>query len=674
MIDAFATSLTVRAIGWALLQSLWQGALVGAVTAVMLMTLRRSTASRRYLVACVSLIAIAAITMTTAVAHARELRARSLHHLDLVTQATSPTHDGRGNAAASETVSGGDTFDTRTTAASHWWSRERLEAWSVTAVPVWLIGVLLLSVRLVSSWLLVDRIRRAAVRSIPEAWQTRARDLASRLRVTPALRLVESDLVNVPMVIGCLRPIILLPGCALTGLSIQQLDAVIAHELAHVRRHDYLVNVLQTTIETLFFYHPVSWWISHQIRVERENCCDDVAVEACGDRLAYAGALADLEELRRGDAGFALAATGGPLVRRVRRVLGLSSTEEYLSPAWMVMGALITVFAFMLMGENVKSAQEPVTALPERSGETAADPRERLQRVMEAIQRTSTTKGVVRGHILDDRSNRPLANATVELSEGGRLASGATDGDGSYEVRDLEPGEYQLFVRADGYVPAEYGQRQPTEDGVRIVVRGGQVTSGVDIRLQQAGVIGGRIFADSGRGLSGVEVELIANRYLPGGFEPVAVGFAQTEADGAFRIADLRPGEYHVRAYVPAAVRPTQGDGRQVYLATYFPRVTRIEEAHAVLLSAGQEIFDVDFGLAVGATHVVSGSLVDPTGRPLGHASVVLMGLRSNTTHRQTVSSNGRFEIRNVVPGDYMLRVEDSRIPFGGPQLINTSP
>lgn len=257
MIDAFVASLTVRAIGWALLQSLWQRALVGVVTALSLTVLRRSSANCRYIVACVSLIAIAAIPVATAVAHARELRARSIQHQDGIVQSPVATADADSSAAASDLLSD-DALRTQASAEPSWW-QERLERWSVIAVALWILGVLVLSVRLVSSWLVINRIGRAAMRPIAETWQEPARRLISTLRVTATLRLVESDLVNVPMVIGWVRPIILLPGCTLTGLSPGQLEAVIAHELAHVRRHDYLVNLLQTTIETLLFYHPVMW-------------------------------------------------------------------------------------------------------------------------------------------------------------------------------------------------------------------------------------------------------------------------------------------------------------------------------------------------------------------------------------------------------------------------------
>ena len=154
------------------------------------------------------------------------------------------------------------------------------------------------------------------------------------------------------------------------------------------------------------------------------------------------------------------------------------------------------------------------------------------------------------------------------------------------------------YVSAPGYVAAQYGQRQAAEEGTGVEVRGRQITSRVDVRLQPAAIISGRIFDDAGEGLAGVEIELLAKRYLPGGVSPVAVGFAQTEASGFFRVGDLQEGEYYVRAYVPAAVRPSKGDGTQAYAPTYFPQAPRIEEAQPILVVAGQELFDVNFALA----------------------------------------------------------------------------
>ena len=130
---------------------------------------------------------------------------------------------------------------------------------------------------------------------------------------------------------GCGRR--LLPVSALAALSPRQVEAILAHELAHIRRHDYLVNLLQTLVETLLFYHPAVWWLSRRIRAERENCCDDLAVSLCGDPYAYAKALADLEELRGTSGRLVLAATGGSLLQRVRRLVGAPS-HAGRGPGW----------------------------------------------------------------------------------------------------------------------------------------------------------------------------------------------------------------------------------------------------------------------------------------------------------------------------------------------------
>jgi len=133
--------------------------------------------------------------------------------------------------------------------------------------------------------------------------------------------LLASALIAVPAVIGWWRPVILIPVSVLNGggLTPLQLDALLAHELAHVRRHDYFVNLLQLVIEVLLFYHPAVWWVSARVRQEREHCCDDLAVAACGDARLYATALLTMEQLRLA-APLAVAASGGSLIGRVRRL------------------------------------------------------------------------------------------------------------------------------------------------------------------------------------------------------------------------------------------------------------------------------------------------------------------------------------------------------------------
>jgi hypothetical protein len=135
------------------------------------------------------------------------------------------------------------------------------------------------------------------------------------------VRLLISSLAHAPMAVGDLRPVILVPIGVLTGLPFDQVEALLAHELAHIWRHDYLANLLQSAIEALLFYHPAVWWLSKQIRIEREHCCDDIAVSVAGDPIGYARALAGLESLRPAHAQVALAANGGDLLTRIRRLV-----------------------------------------------------------------------------------------------------------------------------------------------------------------------------------------------------------------------------------------------------------------------------------------------------------------------------------------------------------------
>jgi GWxTD domain-containing protein len=187
-------------------------------------------------------------------------------------------------------------------------------------VPFWIAGVLFFSARGVAGWMAVGRLRRRGVCAPPPEWQRRLDELAARLRVTRPVALLESCLTDSPVLIGYLRPAILLPLGCLTGLSAGQLECILLHELEHIRRHDYIVNLLQSAVEGLLFYHPAVWWVSRVVRAERENCCDDAVVEAVGDARAYAATLAVLEQKRSLAPQAALAATGGNLMERIRRL------------------------------------------------------------------------------------------------------------------------------------------------------------------------------------------------------------------------------------------------------------------------------------------------------------------------------------------------------------------
>jgi beta-lactamase regulating signal transducer with metallopeptidase domain len=174
----------------------------------------------------------------------------------------------------------------------------------------WLLGVALLSIRTIGGWRMIERLRRSALLEAPEAVRATFARLCERLGIESPVSLRISEHVQGPLAMGIVRSLIILPASAVMALSPQQLEAVLAHELEHVRRADYFWNLIQTTIETLFFFHPAVWWLGSRLRQQRELCCDDAAVQACTDPLIYATALLRLEERRSQQLGLAMALDG----------------------------------------------------------------------------------------------------------------------------------------------------------------------------------------------------------------------------------------------------------------------------------------------------------------------------------------------------------------------------
>jgi beta-lactamase regulating signal transducer with metallopeptidase domain len=255
---------------------------------------------------------------------------------------------------------------------------QRVEPYLPWIVCVWALGVVLFSLRLLAGWNAVRELRVAA--DVTDSlWTDRFQRLKMRLGVSYAVRLAFSTSAAVPMVIGWLKPVVLVPAGIVAGLSAAQLEAILAHELIHIRRHDYLVNLVQNVVETVFFYHPAVAWVSNCIRVEREHCCDDAASLVCGGTLDYARALAALAESQRAPA-LGVAATGGSLVERIRRLAeaaivpsrrGTSTAMPILFLLLAGLGTLGTIASVSLI--QPAAAAKPDDANPLASGEQKSD-------------------------------------------------------------------------------------------------------------------------------------------------------------------------------------------------------------------------------------------------------------------------------------------------------------
>ena len=229
--------------------------------------------------------------------------------------------------------------------------------------PFWIAGVLFFQLRGVASWMAARGLRRRGVCAATAFWQERLDRLGARVRLSRPVTLLESCVAEVPVVIGYVRPVILMPVGLLAGLPAGQVEAILLHELAHIRRHDYLVNLMQIVVEGLVFYHPAVWWISGVIRAERENCCDDLVVATQGDALAYAAALTALEQNRGAVREAVLAATGGSLVKRVRRLLVQPERQRAaLTPVFSAAVLTISLAAAMAAWQSTPPPVRPPAA------------------------------------------------------------------------------------------------------------------------------------------------------------------------------------------------------------------------------------------------------------------------------------------------------------------------
>ncbi len=336
----------VDALGWALIHSLWQCAVIAVLFAALNLAMRRASSNARYMLGYVALVAMPLAAVAT-------FLSLSQHH------ALSDYHDRFAALPPSLPVLGriATAVPSAPIALSNPLPYLNLVVW------FWVAGVIAMSVWSSAGWFTAQRLKRRSKLALPQIWQNRLEILAGQLGIRRSIRLCESALAQVPAVIGWIRPVILVPAGALINLSAQELEAVLAHELAHIRRFDYVANLLQTAIETLMFYHPAIWWIGKRIRGERENCCDDLAIAACGDRIVYARALTALEELRCGHPQFAMAATAGPLLSRVRRLLGKDDTHRRSLPVWTALATVLVAVLAVSSGIRLR-AQEDTPAPP----------------------------------------------------------------------------------------------------------------------------------------------------------------------------------------------------------------------------------------------------------------------------------------------------------------------
>ncbi|MBM4038621.1 MAG: M56 family metallopeptidase [Planctomycetes bacterium] len=373
-LNAIVGSDVAYRLGWAVLHTVWGAAAIALLWGAATAALRRRSANARYLAGCVAMAMMAAFPMTAFLrTHAPERPHQATVDLPAIAFVIEPL----GGAIGPGTLGDHPPGPLPPPRARMSWLAVASRALE-PAVPwvalAWMAGVLVLSVRQAGGWIGARRLTRRGTRAAAAGLTEALARLAKRLRVTRPVRLLESALVKVPTVIGWLQPVILTPVGFAAGLSAEQVEALLAHELAHIRRGDYLVNLLQSLVETLLFYHPAVWLVSRRVRIERENCCDDLVVACGGEPAAYADALARVAERAVGGrprlAAAALGAANRPSELRVRvaRLLGRGAEPKaHGGRAWPLALALILVLAAVSY-VNCRSPESPAPADMAASG------------------------------------------------------------------------------------------------------------------------------------------------------------------------------------------------------------------------------------------------------------------------------------------------------------------
>jgi beta-lactamase regulating signal transducer with metallopeptidase domain len=431
-VPTFLLPLASR-IGLALMHAMWEGALIAAVLAAALAFLKRASPVPRYWLSCA---AMAALPVASAITFAilpdggpSELAEPPIVNGQVVT--TSHRSDRNalegGASVIAERANQPVPQSVRDTGPHNHWPLSR-------ALPVlgaaWVIGVMGFSVYRLGGWVVLRcLISRGTV--LDGCWPRTLRRLADKLGIRRPVRLLQSAQIAVPMVAGWVRPIVLLPVSAINNMPLDQLEALLAHELAHVGRNDYLVNLVLTAIETVFFCHPLAWWISRQVRREREDCCDDLATGVLSSKVLYARALADLEGSRLGFQP-ALAASDGNLLRRIRRILG---RQNPVRPA---AGILVPFICLALAAAGCLALQaaqhQPNSSAP--ATEPAA----------------ASVRSTIAGHVIDS-NGKPVAGASLLVASSASwpdaqtVASTTSGKDGEFSIHYSLPNPRPQFER-----------------------------------------------------------------------------------------------------------------------------------------------------------------------------------------------------------------------------------
>ncbi len=343
VITQFFSDSFIEAFGWTVLHSLWQATLIAIITGFLLLACRKKSARTRYNIAAFGLFSIFIAAFGT------------FWYLYQSSFSAPLTAGISANLAAAVEGIELEAISAASVQGFQNYFNEHLPL----IVTLWLMGAVIFFLRLLGGLIYIQHLRHHCIKIMDNIWLDTLSSLSKKLPGDKFVALAESKLVKVPLVIGHLKPLILFPIGMINQLSPQEVEAILAHELAHIYRNDYLVNIIQSIIETLFYYHPAVWWLSWQIQTEREHCCDDIAIKLNGDSLSYAKALLRLQELAHELApSFAMPFAGrkNQLLGRIQRVLNHPQKKSNFMEKLIATSLLTLLVLFFSLNANSTTA------------------------------------------------------------------------------------------------------------------------------------------------------------------------------------------------------------------------------------------------------------------------------------------------------------------------------
>jgi len=338
----------LQAFSWTLIHSMWQGLLLAITAAALLQLLKKAGSALRYNIIFFHLLAFVSACIVSFI---RELDSSPVQPVPQLTPHADQTATSLFNLDTGLLIQLASAGSASISQHAH------------LLVMIWALFFAFRSLRMVQGLRYLRKAKHTQIYGIPEEWQSRFRQLSERLRISKPVQLLESGFVQVPIVIGHMKPIILMPAGLLTGLPAQQVEAVLLHELAHIRRHDYVVNLLQTICETIFFFNPALLWLSSLLRDEREHCCDDIALQQTGNKREFIEALISFKEhtLYPHHAAVAFPGKKNQLLQRVSRIISNKHQPPGIAEKVCFMAGIM-LLAVMLSAATITKVNSKTTA------------------------------------------------------------------------------------------------------------------------------------------------------------------------------------------------------------------------------------------------------------------------------------------------------------------------